>query len=64
MTKKIDLPNYYDFTIKDNGKVYGHVRVTPNGVAWKPSGAEFWQQVTLEQFASFCDEKGKRRKYA
>lgn len=53
---------FHDFTIVDeNSLTVGHIRVKPSGILWSPSNAKKWYGVSLEKFAAFMEEKGKRK---
>ena len=56
---RFNAPLSQDFTISDNSGVVGHVRIKPNAVAWKPKRAKAYQQISLEQLASFAAEHGR-----
>lgn len=52
-----------DFEIVDaETKVVGHIRVKPSGVLWAPSNGKHWYGVSLEKFAAFMEEHGKKQR--
>ncbi len=53
---------YEDFEIVDEKeKVVGHIRVKPSGILWAAANAKGWRGVSLEEFAAFMEDKGKRQ---
>jgi hypothetical protein len=51
-----------DHTIVDaDRKVVGHVRVKPSGILWSPRDGKIWYGVSLDDFARFAVEKGKKQ---
>ena len=53
---------FEDFEIVgDNKKVVGHIRVKPSGVLWAPTNAKVWYGVSLNGFAAFMEQNGKRQ---
>jgi hypothetical protein len=48
--------------VDDENLVVGHIRVKPSGILWAPSNSKVWYGVTLEQFARWIEEDGKRQK--
>lgn len=63
-TKKVfEAPKFQEFTIHSNGAVYGHIRIKPSGVAWKPKGAHSkWHMLSIDQFADLAMKQGKQQK--
>jgi hypothetical protein len=54
---------FEDFEIVDaDFKVVGHIRVKPSGVLWSPSNGKVWHGVSLQRFAAFMEEKGKKQR--
>ena len=53
---------YYDYRIKDQEGVVGHIRVKPSGILWAPKGAKKWYGVRLNKFAAFMEENGTTQK--
>jgi hypothetical protein len=54
---------FEDHEIVDQlGKVVGHIRVKPSGVLWAPSNSRDWYGLSLEDFAAYMKENGKRQK--
>lgn len=53
---------FEDFEIVDgNEKVVGHVRVKPSGVLWAPANSHVWHGVSLDVFADFMQNNGKKQ---
>ena len=53
---------FEDFEIvDDNNKVVGHVRVKPSGVLWAPANAHVWYGVSLDEFAAYMEENGRKK---
>lgn len=50
-----------DFTIENDGKVIGHIRVKPSGILWAPRDSKKWYRISLEDFAAFAEENGTRQ---
>lgn len=48
-----------DFSILDDGRKFGEIRIKPNAVLWKARNKQTWKSVTIEQFAEFAEEKGR-----
>lgn len=54
---------YEDFEIiNDAQRVIGHIRVKPSGVLWAPSGSKVWYGISLDEFSSYMEKKGKKQK--
>jgi len=52
--KKFGAPVSADFTILDgNGNVYGHLRIKPSNILWKPRSDRSYYNVTIEDFAGW-----------
>jgi hypothetical protein len=45
--------------LDENDSVVGHIRVKPNGVAWRGAGKHKWRQITLAQFRTTVRKIGK-----
>ncbi|MFH0960846.1 MAG: hypothetical protein V1897_19345 [Pseudomonadota bacterium] len=53
---------YEDFVIVDSeSKIIGHIRVKPSGIHWAPKNGKIWYGVSLNDFATFMEEKGKKK---
>jgi hypothetical protein len=53
---------FEDFEIvDDDNRTVGHIRIKPSGVLWAPTEAKLWYGVTLDEFAKYMEEKGKRQ---
>jgi hypothetical protein len=53
---------YEEHTLVDaDNKVVGHVRVKPNNILWSPKNGKDWYGVSLSDFASFLESKGKKQ---
>ncbi|HSV35534.1 MAG TPA: hypothetical protein VLI46_08250 [Ramlibacter sp.] len=53
---------FEEHTLVDSeNKVVGHVRVKPNGILWSPKNGKDWYGVTLADFATFLESKGKKQ---
>ena len=51
-----------DHTIVDtNGKVVGHIRVKPSGVLWSPRDGKVWHGLSLDQFAKYAIDVGRKQ---
>lgn len=48
--------------VDDDGMVVGHIRVKPSGILWAPYNSKVWYGVSLNQFADWIEDKGKRQK--
>lgn len=58
-------PNHTDIQFNNaQGRLIGTLRVKPNAVAWKPAGAQHFQAVNLNEFATWIlsAESGSRRR--
>jgi hypothetical protein len=62
MAREFRVPESQDFTIIEDGKVLGTVRVKPSAIMWKAKGAHNWKGVTPEKFGQFAESKGKTMK--
>lgn len=53
---------YEEHTLVDaDNKIVGHVRVKPNNILWSPKNGKDWYGVSLSDFASFLETKGKKQ---
>jgi len=53
-----------DFTIENDGRLIGHVRVKPNAMLWSPPNAKnTWYGVSLEEFSRFVMQNGRRQRH-
>jgi len=53
---------FEDFEIvNDDNRVIGHIRVKPSGVLWAPTDAKMWYGVSLNEFAAYMQQNGKRQ---
>ena len=60
---KFALPKYVDHKILDeDGKVVGDIRIKPSGILWSPKGEHYWYRLSLEDFAKYAVENGKKQK--
>lgn len=62
MANEFRSKDHEDFTIENDGKVVGHVRVKPSGILWCPRDGKVWHRVSLENFADFAKEHGTKQK--
>ena len=59
--KEFKMPLHSKFTITENGKVVGHVKVKPSGISWRPASAQKWFQLTSEDFGKLAEEHGEHK---
>lgn len=59
--KEFKLPKFQDFEIVEDGAVAGTIRVKASGVLWSPKGGHSWYGVTLQKFAEFAEQNGKKQ---
>lgn len=53
---------FEDHQIVDQaGKVVGHIRVKPSGILWSPKNGKVWYGISLDKFAEYIEEHGKRQ---
>ena len=57
--KSFDALKSQDFTIRDDNGLVGHLRVKPNGIAWKAKSQRTYKQISIEAFAEFADREGR-----
>jgi hypothetical protein len=43
-------------------RVVGHIRVKPSSVLWSPKNGKDWYGVSLEAFAEFLENNGKKQR--
>ena len=60
--KKSEGKAFVEREIVNDGKVVGHVRLSPSGVKWKPRGSHRWHRVSLDPFASWMEANGTLQK--
>jgi hypothetical protein len=48
-----------DFTIVEDGQVFGKIRLKPSGILWRPKGKRSWYGVTIEAFADYAEQNGQ-----
>jgi len=54
-----------DRTVFKDGKVLGHIRLTPNGVAWRPKGVHRglgkapYRRIPIEMMAELAEKHGR-----
>lgn len=54
---------FYDHEIVDEkNSVVGNIRVKPSGILWAPKNANVWYGVSIKQFGTFMEERGRRQK--
>jgi hypothetical protein len=59
---KFEEKKFEDFKIlSDEGTVVGWVRIKPSGLLWSKKGGHDWHGVTLDAFAQFAIENGKKQ---
>ncbi len=46
--------------VDDEGRVIGHIRVTPNAILWKSPGTSSWYVVPLGVFAEYAKRSGSK----
>ena len=64
--KTVRRAEFEDFDIMEpnaNGKesVVGTVRVKPSGILWRSKGKHTFFGVSVEQFAEFAEQNGKKQ---
>ncbi|MCY3878476.1 MAG: hypothetical protein OXF74_04760 [Rhodobacteraceae bacterium] len=55
MAKKFRAQKSVDFTIEENGGVFGHLRIRPNAILWKPKNGQRYYSVKSEEFAKLAE---------
>ncbi len=61
-TNRFSPEKFHDFKIVDDGnKVVGHIRIKPSGVHWARKNSKKWYGVSIDEFAAFMEEEGKRK---
>lgn len=58
--KEFVAPQSQDFTILDQKATIGHLRVKPNAICWRAPNQQRYNQVSIDEFAKFAVENGKR----
>lgn len=54
---------FEDHEIVDSeSRVVGHVRVKPSSILWSPKNGKDWYGISLECFANFVEEHGKKQR--
>jgi len=56
--KTFKAPQSSDFTIQDDGKTIGHIRVKPSSIMWKDKSSQSYKKLTLSKFAELCEKHG------
>ena len=46
------------FTIVDNKKEVGSVRIEPEAVSWKPAGTSQWHRLAMKEFGNLAVQHG------
>ena len=62
MAKEFRASECADFTIVEDGQVFGEVRLKPSGILWHPKGKQSWHGVSIEAFADFARQTGRMQK--
>jgi hypothetical protein len=53
---------FEDFHIvDDDNRVVGRIRVKPSGVLWAPTNAKVWYGVSLDEFAAYMEDNGRKQ---
>jgi len=58
-----DVQEAVDRTILKDGKVFGHIRLTPTGVAWRPKGWHTgrgktpWRRIPIERIKELAEDE-------
>lgn len=61
-TNSFKSRKFEDHQIVDaKGKIVGHIRVKPSGVLWSPKGGKDWYGISLDKFAAFMEEHGRKQ---
>jgi hypothetical protein len=55
-------PEFYEHKIvsEEDGTLIGVLRVKPSSLLWKASGRHQFRSVSMEQFAAWVEEQGKK----
>jgi len=55
-------PEFYEHKIvqEKGGALVGVLRVKPSSLLWKASGRHKFQSVSIERFAAWVEEQGKK----
>jgi hypothetical protein len=62
MAKQFRAPTSQDYTIIEDKKIVGTVRIKPSTIMWKAKSQQVWKGVSVEAFAAFAGKKGKDMK--
>jgi hypothetical protein len=62
MAKEFRASECADYTIMDDGEVFGEVRLKPSGVLWRLKGRHSWYGVTIEAFADYARQNGRTQR--
>jgi hypothetical protein len=63
MAREFRTTEARDFTIVEDGKVIGTIRVKPSAIMWKgPNARGDWHGVKPENFGAFVTKSGKKMK--
>ncbi len=60
----IKVPQYEELTIlKEDGKLFGRIRIKPSSVLWKPVSAQRFHSVSIEKFVEWItsEESGSKK---
>jgi hypothetical protein len=58
---KFKEPAYYEMTMSGgDGEVVGTLRIKPSRILWWPANAKKWYSVSLDDFAVWAEQHGKR----
>lgn len=58
--RRFEAPQSQDFTVRDDNGIVGHLRVKPNGVAWKPKSQQKFDQLSIDQLAELAAKYGRK----
>ncbi len=58
MAREFSRKESHDFTIQEDGRVVGHIRLKPNAVLWKQRDRGHWHRVRLDDFAAWIIQNG------
>ncbi len=57
--------NAHDYTVYKDGKVLGHLRLKPSGIAWRPKGVHSglgnapYRRIPIEEIERLAEEHGE-----
>jgi hypothetical protein len=60
MAREFRATEAQDFTIVENGRVIGTIRIKPSSIMWKPNRGRAWHGVTPEEFGEFAETQGRK----